>query len=69
MCELGKSTSEVHAFLSETYGTYDLMKSDVGCGINNSERAGRMWKTLKEMVIQEHTNSVKVLKGCGTFFV
>lgn len=28
-----------------------------------------MWKILKEMVIQEHTDSVKVLKGCGTFFV
>lgn len=26
-------------------------------------------KILKEMYIQEHTDSVKVLKGCGTFFV
>ena len=69
MCDVGKSSSEVHVLLSETCGTYDMMKSDVLKWHKSFRRARRMWKILKERVIQEHTDLKKVLKWCGTFFV
>jgi hypothetical protein len=34
-------------------------------GINGSERVARIWKMVKEVVIQDLTEPMEILKECG----
>jgi hypothetical protein len=38
-------------------------------GINSSKRVARMWKTVKEVVVQDLTNPMKKLKKCGIWCI
>jgi hypothetical protein len=63
--KLGKNASSICTVLSKAYGG-ETMKSQVFLnGINGSKRVARTWMmTMKNVVIQELTELMKMLKKC-----
>jgi hypothetical protein len=60
---LGKNASDTCTILSEDYGG-GARKSQVFLnGINSSKRVMRTWKMMKEVVVQDLTELMKILKS------
>jgi hypothetical protein len=64
--KLGKNADDTCALLSEAYGAEAMKKCEVFfSGIHDSKRVARTWKMMKEVVVQDFTEPVKMLKKCG----
>jgi hypothetical protein len=61
--KLEKNTSDTCALLSKAYGGEAMKKSS---GINSLKTILRTWKMMKEVVIQDFTELMKILKSVGS---
>jgi hypothetical protein len=67
--KLGTNASDTCAVLSEAY-VGETMRSQVFLSsINGSKRVARMWKGMKEVVIQYLTDPMKMLEKCGIWCI
>jgi uncharacterized metal-binding protein len=62
--KLGKNASDTCEMLSEAYGGEVTKRQVYLSGVNGSMRIMRMWGKMKEVVIQDLTELMKMCKDC-----
>jgi hypothetical protein len=64
LCEIRKkNTSNTCAVFSEAYGGEAMKSNAFLSGINGSKRVTRTWNMMEEVVVQDLTEPVRMLKN------